>query len=130
MKEMEQKLIEEMELKLNELFRKLLRKCEGVAYVRISDIEEIDIPIRMHNEEEFAMLKESIKTNGILQPLILIEKKKRDGFILVDGRGRLKAAKELGLKEVPALIYSYHEEYDDESRKEEARYLALMLNAF
>jgi len=75
MKEMEQKLIEEMELKLNELFRKLLRKCEGVAYVRISDIEEIDIPIRMHNEEEFARLKEHIKIEGVMFPLMALKNK-------------------------------------------------------
>ena len=103
---------------------KLLRKCEGVAYVRVSDIEEIDIPIRMHNEEEFARLKEHIKIEGVMFPLILIKKKEGNGFILVDGRNRLRAAKELGLEEVPALIYSY-ERYDDEQKIEEARYFAL-----
>jgi len=103
---------------------KLLRKLEGVAYVRVSDIEEIDVPIRMHNEEEFAKLKESIKTEGITHPLILIKKERGSGYILVDGRNRLKAARELGLEEVPALIYSY-EEYDDEQKIEEAIYLAL-----
>ena len=121
MKRMEQKLIN------LSLSRK--KKCEGVAYVRVSDIEEIDVPIRMHNEKEFAMLKESIKTTRIMLPLILIKKERGDGYILVDGRGRLKVAKEFGLEEVPAVIYSY-EECDDEQRKEEARRLAIILNSF
>jgi len=113
--------------KVKEELINLLRKVEGFAYVRVSEVaDDLDVPVRMHDEEEFARLKESIKTEGIIIPLILLKRKERSGYILVDGRNRLKAAKELGLKEVPALIYSY-EGYDDDLKIEEAKYLAIVL---
>jgi len=69
MKEVKQELI------------KLLRKVEGFANVRVSDItDEVDVPIRMHDEEEFTSLKESIKTEGVIVPLILLKKKGRRWF--------------------------------------------------
>jgi len=113
--------------KVREELINLLRKVEGFAYVRVSEVaDDLDVPVRMHDEEEFARLRESIKTEGIIVPLILLKRKERSGYVLVDGRNRLKAAKELGLEEVPALIYSY-EGYDDDLKVEEAKYLAIVL---
>lgn len=47
---------------------------------------------------------ESIKTSGILTPLIVT-----DDYIVVSGSQRLRAAKELGLKEVPCIIKKYED---------------------
>lgn len=47
-------------------------------------------------------LSESIKEYGILQPLVL--KKQEDNYLIIAGERRFRAAKEAGLKEVPALI--------------------------
>lgn len=47
---------------------------------------------------------ESIKTSGILTPLIVTE-----DYTVVSGAQRLKAAKELGLKEVPCIIKKYED---------------------
>jgi len=47
-------------------------------------------------------LAESIKKNGIMQPLIV--RKKGDKFELIDGHRRALAAKSIGLETVPALI--------------------------
>ncbi|MGF7396218.1 ParB N-terminal domain-containing protein [Thermoanaerobacterium thermosaccharolyticum] len=45
---------------------------------------------------------ESIKTSGIIQPLIVT-----DDYVVISGHQRLKAAKELGLTEVPCEIRKY-----------------------
>jgi ParB family chromosome partitioning protein len=45
---------------------------------------------------------ESIKTSGIIQPLIVT-----DDYIVISGHQRLKAAKELGLTEVPCEFKEY-----------------------
>ena len=47
-------------------------------------------------------LAESIKSNGIIQPLIL--KKDNNEYIIVAGERRWRAAKTIGVKEVPAVI--------------------------
>lgn len=45
---------------------------------------------------------ESIKTSGIIQPLIVT-----DDYVVISGHQRLKAAKELGLTEVPCEVHEY-----------------------
>ncbi|MFU0783824.1 MAG: Chromosome segregation protein Spo0J, contains ParB-like nuclease domain [Thermoanaerobacterium thermosaccharolyticum] len=45
---------------------------------------------------------ESIKTSGIIQPLIVT-----DDYVVISGHQRLKAAKELGLTEVPCEVREY-----------------------
>lgn len=59
-------------------------------------------PRKSFDEEKIMQLAESIKEHGIIQPLVL----KRDGefFIIVAGERRWRAAKKLGLKEVPAVV--------------------------
>lgn len=47
-------------------------------------------------------LAQSIRANGILQPLVV--KPDGNGFELIAGERRLRAAKKLGLKEVPVIV--------------------------
>lgn len=54
------------------------------------------------NEEALDDLTASIKMQGILSPLLVVEND--DDYILVSGERRLRAAKRAGLKEVPVLI--------------------------
>lgn len=110
----------------------LLRRVDGFAYVSVSSVvDDVSVPVRMHNEEEYARLKESIESEGILVPLILLKKKGEKKYYLVDGRNRLRAARELGIEEVPALIYAYGgqfaEDQDYERQMEEAKYLAMVI---
>lgn len=110
----------------------LLRRVDGFAYVNVSSVvDDVSVPIRMHNEEEYARLKESIESEGILVPLILLKKRGEEKYYLVDGRNRLRAARELGIEEVPALIYAYGgqfaEDQDYERQMEEAKYLAMVV---
>jgi ParB family chromosome partitioning protein len=60
-------------------------------------------PRKAFDSEKIAELAESIKTHGIIQPLIL-RKHLEDQYIIVAGERRWRAAKMAGLKEVPAII--------------------------
>ena len=61
-------------------------------------------PRQYFDEDKLAELKNSIKENGIIQPLI-VSKSKNDGeYDLIAGERRYRAAKELGFKKVPAII--------------------------
>lgn len=60
-------------------------------------------PRKHFNEETIEELAQSIKVYGIIQPLS-VRKLGADRYELVAGERRLRAAKKLGLSEVPALI--------------------------
>lgn len=70
------------------------------------DLENIspnpDQPRKYFNEDAQRELQESIKVHGILQPLILA--KRGDGYIIVAGERRYRAAKAVGMATVPALV--------------------------
>jgi ParB family chromosome partitioning protein len=60
-------------------------------------------PRRIFNEEELVELTNSIREHGVLQPLIVTEK--RDGtYELIAGERRLRASRRAGLATVPALV--------------------------
>lgn len=59
-------------------------------------------PRRNFNEHELGELAESIKQYGIIQPLIVTQS--REGYELIAGERRLRAAMSLGLKSVPAIV--------------------------
>lgn len=69
-------------------------------------IEEIkpnpNQPRKIFKEKELTELSESIKENGIIQPLVVIKAEK--GFELIAGERRLRAAKLAGLDRVPAVV--------------------------
>lgn len=59
-------------------------------------------PRKSFDEEKIIQLADSIKEHGIIQPLVL--KKQNDIYIIIAGERRWRAAKHIGLKEVPAVI--------------------------
>lgn len=59
-------------------------------------------PRKTFRSEELAELTDSIKQNGILQPLLV--RKKGSGYEIVAGERRYQAAKAAGLSEVPVVI--------------------------
>ncbi|MDU1314275.1 MAG: ParB/RepB/Spo0J family partition protein [Clostridium septicum] len=61
-----------------------------------------DQPRKFFDDDKIAELAESIKHHGIIQPIIL--KKNKEEYIIVAGERRWRAAKLLGLKEVPAIV--------------------------
>jgi ParB family chromosome partitioning protein len=60
-------------------------------------------PRKYFNEETIEELAQSIKVYGIIQPLS-VRKLNNDRYELVAGERRLRAAKKLGLSEVPAIL--------------------------
>ncbi|MFQ5924335.1 MAG: ParB N-terminal domain-containing protein, partial [Anaerolineales bacterium] len=60
-------------------------------------------PRRDFDEQEILQLAESIKQNGILQPILV--RRKGDGVLeLIAGERRLRAAKLAGLSQIPIVI--------------------------
>jgi len=56
------------------------------------------------NSEELLELQESLKVSGLLQPITVRRRPGKDGFELIAGERRLRAATKLGWKEIPAII--------------------------
>jgi len=90
---------------------KFKRRKENVYYVEIRKIKQS--PEQLKKEIDKKVLKElteSIRKYGVIQPLALVkvEKRKKQGinvyYKLLEGRKRLLAAKEAGLRVVPARI--------------------------
>ena len=61
-------------------------------------------PRREFNSEELGELQESLNSSGLLQPITVRRRPGRDGFELIAGERRLRAATKLGWKEIPAII--------------------------
>lgn len=92
--------------------RRLGRGIEALIPMQESDtIEEIHLnqlhtnpfqPRKVFAEETIRELSESIKTHGILQPLIVRETV--EGYEIVAGERRFRAAKAINLEKVPVII--------------------------
>jgi ParB family chromosome partitioning protein len=54
--------------------------------------------------DELEELEQSLKATGLLQPITVRRRPGRDGFELIAGERRLRAATKLGWKEIPAVI--------------------------
>lgn len=67
------------------------------------DIQPNDLqPRDVFDDKEMQGLVESIRKHGILQPVIV--KPLSHGYMLIAGERRWRAAKQLGLKEIPAIV--------------------------
>lgn len=68
-----------------------------------------DQPRREFDEEALNELAVSIKRHGVLQPIIVVHSKGRDGYKIVAGERRWRAAKLAGLTNIPAIVRSLKE---------------------
>ena len=66
-------------------------------------------PRRDFSEEDMSALSDSVRTRGILQPL-LVRVTADDGYELIAGERRLRAAKMAGLESVPVVIRTLRDE--------------------
>ncbi len=66
-------------------------------------------PRKSFEKEPLQELSQSIKENGILQPII-VRKRKAGGYEIIAGERRWRAAQLAGLHEVPVLIKDYSNE--------------------
>ncbi len=76
------------------------------------DVNELDTnlqqPRKHFDEDKLAELAQSIKTYGIVQPIIV--QRIGDRFIIIAGERRYRAARLAGLTEVPIVIKDYSEQ--------------------
>lgn len=85
----------------------MLRQAESnsnlqVVYVPISELKPAIYNPRKWDEEAIKHLTESIKRFGLVDPIVVNGAPKRNN-IVVGGHFRIKVAKDLGYKEVPAV---------------------------
>ena len=84
-----------------------------VLYVNIEKIKtNQNQPRKVFGQEKLDELAQSIKRYGIVQPLVVTRNK--DNYDLIAGERRLRAARSIGLSEVPVVI----KEYDEQSKSE------------
>ncbi len=81
----------------------------NVIYISTMDIQKNSMQPRTHYDPaRLEELKKSIQDQGILQPLLV--RKKDDHYEVVAGERRLRAAQELGLREVPAIEHELNDQ--------------------
>lgn len=82
---------------------------KGETIVKISKVEpNREQPRKKFDEDALLELSESIKLYGVLQPLLVSDKK--DYYEIVAGERRWRAAKMAGLKEVPVVIKEFSDQ--------------------
>ncbi|SDB65584.1 ParB/RepB/Spo0J family partition protein [Butyrivibrio sp. INlla16] len=80
-----------------------------VVIVNITKVEpNRDQPRKTFDEDKLLELSDSIKQHGIINPLIVQDRK--DHYEIIGGERRWRAAKKAGLKEVPVIIKNLTEQ--------------------
>lgn len=90
-------------------------KKEDVLLVPISQIRPNPFqPRKTFREDEIREMAESLKNHGLLQPVIVMRKERKEGeeegedeFILIAGERRFRAARTLDWATIPAVIRIY-----------------------
>ena len=77
--------------------------ANGHAMIPVEEITPFhNHPFRLYDGERLEDMVESIKEHGILVPVIV--QKKDVGYEMLSGHNRWKAAKIVGVKEIPAIV--------------------------
>jgi ParB family chromosome partitioning protein len=75
----------------------------GIAYININDIKpNANQPRKTFDEDKLEELAASIKEHGLIQPIVL--RKAGDGYEIVAGERRWRAARKANLKDVPCIV--------------------------
>lgn len=83
------------------------KESHGEIYVKLSKIEpNRSQPRKNFDEEQLQELADSMKRYGVLQPLLV--QKRENGFEIIAGERRWRAAKMADLKEVPVVVREYN----------------------
>ena len=79
----------------------------GVTELKITQIEpNANQPRKTFDQEKLAILAESIKEHGLIQPIIVV-KADENTYTIVAGERRWRAAKKAGLTTIPVVIKDY-----------------------
>lgn len=91
---------------------KSTEKKEAAAsgtYVKITMVEpNREQPRKTFDEDKLLELADSIKQHGLIQPIIVQDRK--DHYEIIAGERRWRASKLAGLKEIPVIIKNYTEQ--------------------
>ena len=89
---------------------------EGETIVKITKVEpNREQPRKLFDEDSLQELADSIKQFGVIQPILVQDRK--DHYEIIAGERRWRAAKLAGLKEVPVIIKNYTVTYIIHSNK-------------
>jgi ParB family chromosome partitioning protein len=90
----------------DESFDPTAAQDEQISELRNIKLDQIipdpDQPRRVFDEAALEMLASSIKEHGVLQPIVVTPR--GDGYMIVAGERRWRAAGRAGLKKIPALV--------------------------
>lgn len=91
------------EVMVDEEKNKNTSEFEKPLTILISEIKtNPNQPRKIFKEKELEELCESIKENGVIQPVLVVKGEK--GYELIAGERRLRAAKKAGLEAIPAIV--------------------------
>lgn len=87
----------------------ILKKQGQIQSIAVSDIVPNRFqPRRTFDEAELSALAESIRENGLIQPISV--RRVKGGFELIAGERRLRAAKLIGRSKIEAVVYDIGDE--------------------
>ena len=97
----------------NNIEQEIIENEENLRSLKITEVEpNRDQPRKTFKQESLEELAESIKTYGIIQPIVV---SKKDGYYsIVAGERRWRAAKIAGLEEIPAIVRDDDEQINKE----------------
>ena len=101
---------EDNEDTIEQVTKKSLKKednvLENVIELKIDEIEPmLNQPRKVFDKEKMDELTDSIRENGVIQPILVV--KDKNGYTIVAGERRWRAAKAAGLKKIPAIVKDY-----------------------
>ena len=67
-------------------------------------------PFKLYQDERMQEMVQSIRSNGVLTPILVRPSKESSGYEIISGHNRVEAAKLAGLSEVPAIIRQMDDE--------------------
>ncbi|MGD8632618.1 MAG: ParB/RepB/Spo0J family partition protein [Anaerolineales bacterium] len=77
----------------------------GIQQIPVANVKPNPRQPRLDMDEgELSSLSDSIKEHGVLQPIVVLPEDRDGAFTLIAGERRLRAAKQAGLGEIPAII--------------------------
>ena len=90
-----------------------LENNENLKTLKITEVEpNRDQPRKTFNQEALEELAESIKTYGVIQPIVV--SKQQGYYSIIAGERRWRAAKLAGLEEIPAIVRDDDEQVNKE----------------
>lgn len=89
----------------------LLNEDERIQKIALADVEpNKDQPRRHFDEEALQELAASIRSHGILQPIVVAPPRGQGKYQIIAGERRWRAAGTAGLKSVPAIVRTLEEQ--------------------